>query len=106
MEASELLFLVDNSVNNLKQKIKYKLREPKIGDKVIIKDESYEKLNISQSHAVKLCRLPYVTVSDVSECILGSAGEYYMSYTIYIKECKKLFNVDYIFSVEDINFIN
>lgn len=69
-------------------------REPKIGDKIIIKNYS----RIPSNEAVKLSKLKYLTVEDVIPIVIGEENNYIWHYEVYIKEYNiNLLQGDYSF---------
>ena len=58
-----------------------KIREPKIGDKVILTDNAYD--GMPGKEAARLARLPYCTMTPIP---IGEDGDYEYMYEIYVDE--------------------
>lgn len=72
-------------------------REPHIGDKVILLDNFYERIE-DWKESKKLEKLPYCTVSDIDKLPIGEGGHYQWEYTIWVNESKYgvgLYNIDW-----------
>lgn len=72
-----------------------KIREPKIGDKVILTDNAYD--GIPGKEVARLARLPYCTIKDWLPIAIGSDGDYEYMYEIYVDETEYLIGFDWVY---------
>ena len=70
-------------------------RIPKIGDHVLITD--WDTLNIPASEAIKLSKLPYLTVNYVMPLPVGEDGNYKIKYLVDVEETDYIIGFNWSF---------